>query len=213
MAEGLRERKKRQTRQYISDVATGLFLERGFEAVTVAEIAAAADVSVNTVYNYFPAKEDLFFDRSAGTVDRLARWVRGRDAGESAARAVLRELRGEVEAVSPRVGLMEGYDRFMRVIHEAPPLRSRLWSLQQEIHDTLEAALREETGAPAGDPLPDLMAGQICWIHQSVFVTIGREMLAGRKPVEVSREVLVLLDDIEDLLSETVLNYAVRAAA
>ncbi|MEU1009349.1 helix-turn-helix domain-containing protein [Streptomyces sp. NPDC005890] len=213
MAEGLRERKKRQTRQYISDVATGLFLERGFEAVTVAEIAEAANVSVNTVYNYFPAKEDLFLDRSAGMVDRLARWVRGRDAGESAARAVLRELRGEVEAVSPRVGLMEGYDRFMRVIHEAPPLRSRLWSLQQEIHDTLEAALREETGAAADDPLPDLMAGQICWIHQSVFVTIGREMLAGRKPAEVSREVLVLLDDIEDLLSEKVLNYAVRAAA
>ncbi|MET8560566.1 TetR/AcrR family transcriptional regulator [Streptomyces flaveolus] len=210
MAEGLRERKKRQTRQYISDVATGLFLERGFEAVTVAEIAEAANVSVNTVYNYFPAKEDLFFDRSAGVADRLARWVRGRDAGESAARAVLRELRGEVEAVSPRVGLMEGYDRFMRVIHEAPPLRSRLWSLQQEIHDTLEAALREETGAGADDPLPDLMAGQICWIHQSVFVTIGREMLAGRKPAEVSREVLVLLDDIEDLLSDKVLGYAVR---
>ncbi len=210
MAEGLRERKKRQTRQYISDVATGLFLERGFEAVTVAEIAEAANVSVNTVYNYFPAKEDLFFDRSAGVADRLARWVRGRDAGESAARAVLRELRGEVEAVSPRVGLMEGYDRFMRVIHEAPVLRSRLWSLQQEIHDTLEAALREETGAGADDPLPDLMAGQICWIHQSVFVAIGREMLAGRKPAEVSREVLVLLDDIEDLLSDKVLGYAVR---
>ncbi|WP_225827347.1 TetR/AcrR family transcriptional regulator [Streptomyces naphthomycinicus] len=212
MAEGLRERKKRQTRQYISDIATGLFLERGFEAVTVAEIADAANVSVNTVYNYFPAKEDLFFDRSAGMVDRLARWVRGRDAGESAARAVLRELRGEVEAVSPRVGLMEGYDRFMRVIHGAPSLRSRLWSLQQEVHDALETALREETRATAGDPLPDLIAGQICWIHQAVFVTIGREMLAGRKPAEVSREVLVLLDDIEDLLSEKVLNYAVRGA-
>ncbi|MFH9401922.1 TetR/AcrR family transcriptional regulator [Streptomyces sp. NPDC017638] len=213
MAEGLRERKKRQTRQYISDVATGLFLERGFEAVTVAEIAEAANVSVNTVYNYFPAKEDLFFDRSAGMADRLARWVRGRDAGESAARAVLRELRSEVEAVSPRVGLMPGYDRFMRVIHEAPALRSRLWSLQQEAHGILEAALREETGAAAEDPLPDLMAGQICWVQQAVFAAIGREMVAGRKPAEVSREVLVLLDDIEDLLSENVLNYAVRGEA
>jgi len=212
MAEGLRERKKRQTRQYISDVATGLFVERGFEAVTVAEIAEAANVSVNTVYNYFPAKEDLFFDRSAGMVDQLARWIRGRDAGESAARAVLRELRGEVEAVSPRVGLMAGYDRFMRVIHEAPPLRSRLWSLQQEIHDNVVVALREETGAVEGDPLPGLMAGQIRWIHHTVFVAIGREMLAGREPAEVSREVLVLLDDMEELLSEKVLNYAVRDA-
>ncbi|MEV7883610.1 TetR/AcrR family transcriptional regulator [Streptomyces sp. NPDC002817] len=210
MAEGLRERKKRETRQRISDIATGLFLEHGFVTVTIAEVAEAADVSVNTVYNYFPAKEDLFFDRSSGVVEQLSRWVRGRDVGESAARAVLRELRAEVEAVSPRVGLMAGYDRFMRCIHEAPPLRSRLWSLQQEIHDHLEATLREATGAVDADPLPGLIAGQICWVHSEVFVHIGREMVAGRNPDEVSREVLALLGDIEELLSENVLNYAVR---
>ncbi|CAL9435083.1 hypothetical protein SUDANB126_02146 [Streptomyces sp. enrichment culture] len=210
MAEGLRERKKRETRQRISDIATGLFLEHGFVTVTMAEVAEAADVSVNTVYNYFPAKEDLFFDRSKGVVDQLSRWVRGRDAGESAAHAVLRELRAEIEAVSPRVGLMEGYDRFMRVIHESPQLRSRLWSLQQEIQDHLEATLREEAGAAPDDPLPGLVAGQICWIHSTVFVTIGREMMRGRAPAEVSREVLGLVDDIEELLSGKVLGYAVR---
>ncbi|MGX1914368.1 TetR/AcrR family transcriptional regulator [Streptomyces phaeochromogenes] len=212
MAEGLRERKKRETRQRISDIATGLFLEHGFVTVTMAEVADAADVSVNTVYNYFPAKEDLFFDRSRGVVDRLSRWVRGRRVGESAAVAVLRELREEVEAVSPRVGLMEGYDRFMRVIHDAPALRSRLWSLQQEVHDDLEAALREEAGADPDDPTPGLMAGQIGWLHQTVMSEISREMMACRDPAEVSREVLALLDGMEDLLSEKVLNYAVRAA-
>jgi AcrR family transcriptional regulator len=178
--------------------------------VTVAEVADAANVSVNTVYNYFPAKEDLFLDRSEGVVDRLARWVRGREKGESAAAAVLRELRDEVEAVSPRVGLMTGYARFMQVIHEAPALRSRLWAIGQEVLVTLEEALREETGAPA-DPLPGLIAGQINWVHQTVISVIGRKMMAGRPPGEVSREVLVLLDDMEDLLSEKVLNYAVRA--
>ncbi|MDQ0751327.1 AcrR family transcriptional regulator [Streptomyces africanus] len=212
MAEGLRERKKRETRQRISDIATGLFLEHGFVTVTIADVAEAADVSVNTVYNYFPAKEDLFFDRSQGVVDRLSRWVRGRDAGESAARAVLRELRAEIEAVSPRMGLVEGYDRFMRCIEEAPPLRSRLWSIQQEVQDNLEATLREETAAGDGDPLPGLIAGQICWVHGTVFVAIGREMTKGRNPDEVSREVLVLLDDMEELLSGKVLNYAVRGA-
>ncbi|MFF4047884.1 TetR/AcrR family transcriptional regulator [Streptomyces chartreusis] len=212
MAEGLRERKKRETRQRISDIATGLFLEHGFVTVTIAEVAEAADVSVNTVYNYFPAKEDLFFDRSAGVVEQLSRWVRGRAKGESAAGAVLRELRADVESVSPRVGLMEGYDRFMRCIQEAPPLRSRLWSMQQEIHDHLESTLREEVGADAADPLPGLIAGQIAWIHQTVFVHIGREMVAGCNPGKVSREVLVLLDDIEELLSPNVLNYAVRGA-
>ncbi|MGW2704199.1 TetR/AcrR family transcriptional regulator [Streptomyces sp. NPDC001340] len=213
MAEGLRERKKRQTRQYISDVATGLFLERGFDAVTVAEIAEAANVSVNTVYNYFPAKEDLFFDRSAGMVDRLARWVRGRPAGESAVGAVLRELREEVEAVSPRVGLIPGYASFMRVIEETPALRSRLWAIAQEVQANLEQALREETGAADGDELPTLMAGQIGWVHSTVMAVISREMVKGSEPREVSREVLVLLDDVEDLLSEKVLNYAVRGSS
>ena len=60
--EGLRERKKRERRKAISDVAMGLFAERGYDAVTVAEIARAADVSEQTVFNYFPAKEDLVFD-------------------------------------------------------------------------------------------------------------------------------------------------------
>ncbi|CAM5685025.1 TetR/AcrR family transcriptional regulator [Streptomyces fumanus] len=212
MAEGLRERKKRQTRQYISDVATGLFLERGFEAVTVAEVAEAADVSVNTVYNYFPAKEDLFLDRSRGVVDRLSRWVRGRPDGESAAAAVLRELREEVESVSPRVGLMAGYARFMRVVHDSPALRSRLWAIGQEVLQDLEQTLREETGAPGDDPMPALIAGQINWVHSTVMSAIGQRMLAGGTPSRVSRETLVLLDEMEDLLSEKVLNYAVRAA-
>ncbi|GAA2438419.1 TetR/AcrR family transcriptional regulator [Streptomyces glaucus] len=212
MAEGLRERKKRQTRQYISDVATGLFLERGFEAVTVAEIAEAANVSVNTVYNYFPAKEDLFLDRSKGVVDQLSRWVRGRRDGESAAGAVLRELREEVESVSPRAGLFAGYAQFMKVVDESSALRSRLWAIGQEVLDDLERTLREETGAPDDDPVPSLMAGQIGWLHSTVRAAVGRGMLAGGEPNEVSREVLLLLDEMEGLLSEKVLNYAVRGA-
>ncbi|MEU0224349.1 TetR/AcrR family transcriptional regulator [Streptomyces sp. NPDC006284] len=213
MAEGLRERKKRQTRQYISDVATGLFLERGFETVTVAEVADAANVSVNTVYNYFPAKEDLFLDRTKGVVDRLSRWVRGRRDGESAARAVLRELREEVESVSPRLGLMDGYAAFMRVIQDSPALRSRMWAIGQEVLLDLERTLREEAGGTDDDVTPALMAGQINWLHGTVVATIGQRMLAGGRPSQVSREVLLLLDEMEELLSEKVLNYAVRGAA
>ncbi|MFE0369614.1 TetR/AcrR family transcriptional regulator [Streptomyces tendae] len=212
MAEGLRERKKRQTRQYISDVATGLFLERGFEAVTVAEVADAANVSVNTVYNYFPAKEDLFLDRSKGVVDRLSRWVRGRRDGESAAGAVLRELRDEVESVSPRVGLMDGYATFMKVIQDSPALRSRMWAIGQEVLLNLEHTLREETGSADDDMTPTLMAGQINWLHGTVLAAIGGRMVAGGKPSEVSRDMLLLLDEMEELLSEKVLNYAVRGA-
>lgn len=212
MAEGLRERKKRQTRQHLSDVATGLFLERGFDAVTIAEIAQAADVSANTVYNYFPTKEDLFLDRSRGIVDRLSRYVRARDRGESAGEAVLRELRAQVEGVSPTVGLMEGYERFMRVIEGADGLKARLWHVQQEALLHLEATLLEESGAEPGDATPALVAGQLSWVHSTLMGYIGREMVAGRRAAEVSRDALVLLDDIEDLLGEKVLNYARHAA-
>lgn len=212
MAEGLRERKKRQVRQHISDLATGLFLERGFVAVTVAEIAELADVSVNTIYNYFPAKEDLFLDRMTGVTQRVARFVRGRDKGESAAEAVLRELRSLAVSVSPELGLMDGFADFMRVIEEAPTLQARLGRLQRELLDAVVTTLREETGAPADDPLPDLVGGQLAWIEGALVGHISQEMLAGRKAVEVSRDALVLLDEIEELLGEKVLNYARRAA-
>ncbi|MEO3764549.1 TetR/AcrR family transcriptional regulator [Streptomyces sp. B8F3] len=212
MAEGLRERKKRQTRQLISDVATGLFLERGFDAVTVAEVAEAADVSVNTVYNYFPAKEDLFLDRSRGLVERTSRDVRGRAAGESAADAVLRGLRNDVEAGSGLVGLNPGIGKFLVVVQEANALQARLWQMQQEGVLHLAATLREETGAAADDPLPELIAGQLSWVTNALFDFIRREMIAGGDPAAVSRAALVLLDEMADLLGQRVLNYARRPA-
>lgn len=208
--EGLRERKKRRTRQHISDVATGMFLGRGFDAVTIAEIAEAAEVSVNTVYNYFPAKEDLFLDRSAGIVERLSRYVRARDVGESAATAVLRELRAEVEVVSPRVGLFDGYAEFMRVLHNAPTLRARLWYVQQEALQHVVDTLREETDAGPDDPLPLLMGGQIAWLQSTLMAFIGGRMVGGQPANEVSRAALELLDEIEGVWGEAVLNYAVR---
>ncbi|GGV43133.1 TetR family transcriptional regulator [Streptomyces longisporoflavus] len=210
MAEGLRERKKRQTKQRISDVATGLFLERGFVTVTVAEVAEAADVSVNTVYNYFPVKEDLFLDRGEAVVDRLSGYVRGRRPGESAAGAVLRALRADVEGVSPHVGLFPGWADFMKVITEAHALRSRLWEIQQQALGQLTKTLAEEAGADEGDPMPGLIAGQLSWIHGTLMAWIGDEMTKRRKPAEVSRDALVLLDEMEGLLGEKVLNYAVR---
>src|ERR1700754_4316982 len=68
---GLRAWKKERTRTTISDVATGLFMRDGFEEGTVAQIAAAAEVSVKTVFNYFPSKEDLFFDRADHVIGAL----------------------------------------------------------------------------------------------------------------------------------------------
>ncbi|MGP3999260.1 TetR/AcrR family transcriptional regulator [Streptomyces sp. 8N706] len=211
-AEGLRERKKRQTRQHISDVATGLFMERSFDAVTIAEVAEAAEVSVNTVYNYFPAKEDLFFDREDAVVDRLAAMVRGRRMGESAARAVLRGLRDDLVAVSPSIGLTEGYAAFATVVRESPALVARLHLIQQRAVDAVEQALREESGTGPGDAMPELVAGQLGWLNGTVVSGVRRAMSEGLRPAEASRAVLDKLDQVEELLGEKVLNYAVRSA-
>jgi len=209
-AEGLRERKKRRTRLAISDVATGLFLEHGFDAVTVARIAHAAEVSVNTVYNYFPAKEDLFFDREADAVDRLSRVVRERPIGVSATRAILESLRRAIERREPEIGLTPGHDRFLRVIQESSALMARVWRMQQRGADALAATLAEEAGAEPGDPVPELIAGQLAGIQQAIFRGIGREMAAGDDPDDVADAALRRLDAVEALLGEQVLNYATR---
>src|ERR1700753_4187054 len=77
--EGLRERKKRLTRKLLSDTATRMFIDRGFDEVTIADIAAACGVSEKTVWNYFPAKETLLLDVEDVTVDALRREI-GRGA-------------------------------------------------------------------------------------------------------------------------------------
>src|SRR4051812_49722088 len=97
----LRESNKARTRLAISDEATRLFVERGFENVTLAEIAEAAHVSVKTVFNYFASKEELFFDRFDDVRDALFDAVRQRPPGMcvlEAIRGVLADRRGAVDA-------------------------------------------------------------------------------------------------------------------
>jgi hypothetical protein len=81
-----------------------------------------------------------------------------------------------------------------------------------EALEDIEETLREETGAAPGDTLPTLVAGQLSWMQSTVMGCIGCEMVGGRAPAEVSREALVLLDDIEDMLGQKVLKYAMRGA-
>src|ERR671933_2466057 len=92
MSTGLRERKKQQTRELIANTARRLFGERGFEAVTVAEVARAADVAEKTVFNYFATKEDLFYSGMEAFEERLLGAVRDREPGETALAAFRRFL-------------------------------------------------------------------------------------------------------------------------
>src|SRR5271168_1795879 len=128
---GLRERKKRRTRQQISDVATSLFVARGFDHVKVSEIAAIVGVSEKTVYNYFPTKESLVFDRADEGIARLAAALREREAGESPAKAVLRALGEDLLELEE---LPEEVHMFMPVFAEmvasTPSLRAAWLDLQ-----------------------------------------------------------------------------------
>ncbi len=117
---GLRERKKQQTRELIVRVALDLFLKQGFAATTIPEIADAADVSPRTVSSYFPAKEDLVFDHTAATFDRLASRLDERRDGETTAEA----LRDWIASEAPQWDEDEELLRRRRVIHESEHLQA-----------------------------------------------------------------------------------------
>ncbi|MFC7388241.1 TetR/AcrR family transcriptional regulator [Sphaerisporangium rhizosphaerae] len=151
---GLRERKKRQTRQLISDVASGLFLMRGFDNVTVAEVAEAANVSAKTVFNYFPRKEDLFLDRVPEVVELVTRAVRDRPEGRpplAALRRLIFELLRSGHALS---GIREGQQAFWQVILDSPALRARVREALEDLEALIAALLAEATGAGPGDAGP-----------------------------------------------------------
>ncbi|MFC4586015.1 TetR/AcrR family transcriptional regulator [Sphaerisporangium corydalis] len=210
MSEGLRERKKRQTRQRISDVAIGLFVARGFDNVTIAEVAAAAEVSVNTVYNYFQAKEDLVLPPEEASPQRLADIVRERRPGRSAAHAVLSRLRQEVRGRERRLGLSEGFGRVLEMMRAAPTLTARLEWLAHQMTAELADQLAQETGATPGDPLPRAVAWQLGSLHSMVLSEIGRRTAADERPSVIAANVLELIDAAEDLMGERLLSYAVR---
>ena len=155
--DGLRERKKRATRQLISDVATALFSERGFDHVTVDEVAIAANVSKMTVFNYFARKEDLLFDRSDEPLElvreRLA--ARGNQAPLTALRALVHEL---AEARHQLVRMTPLVAEFWDVVAASPALRAHTRRLAAELERDLGRLLAETVGAPSGEPIAQLVA-------------------------------------------------------
>ena len=138
---GRRERKKRQTRQVISDVATTLFLERGFDAVTVAEVARAADVAVQTVFNHFPTKEDLFFDEQGwwrGPARAIREAPADADPVDVLEASYLAGIRDRLE-----VGHLATWKQFVRTIEDSPALLARRRLNAAELETLLTAALDE----------------------------------------------------------------------
>ena len=142
---GRRERKKAATRKAISDVATMMFLERGFDNVSIREVADAADVSPTTVFAHFPQKEALVFDEDDEQRDRLVAAVRDRPAGRTINRAIhdfyAAELRANVDEHGNDVTRI-----FMRFLNETPALRDYAAKMWLRHEDALADAIAEELG-------------------------------------------------------------------
>jgi AcrR family transcriptional regulator len=174
---GLRERKKAKTRLAISEVATKMFIERGFDAVTVAEVAAAADVSVATIFNYFETKEDLFFDREGEVIAAHSRVLRERAVGETVASALRRAFYEAIDASLPRLGSDGG--SFLRTLEASPALRARARFALEKTEAALAETLAEETGAAADDRTPRVVAAMIVAIEQVLMEDARAAILRG----------------------------------
>ncbi len=188
--EGLRERKKRLTRQRISDVATTLFLVRGFDNVRVSQIAEIVGVSEKTVFNYFPTKESLVFDRADEDVERMAAVLRERDAGESPTKAMLRALGEEPEELEE---LPDEVHMFMPLFSEmvaaTPELNAAWLALHARLVEVATQALAEHAEVDPRDPEPMIAARAIVGLVEVQYASRIRHIEAGLRGAELREAV------------------------
>ncbi len=154
----LRTRKRLATRQNISNVATRLFFERGFDHVTVDEIAAAADVGRMTVFNYFPRKEDMLFDRDEEAREMLHEALRQRGAGVAPIEAYRLFAHRLVAEESPAVDFSARSQGFVKTIEGSETLKARVRAIRDEIAQVVAVALSECVGREPTDPDAKLAA-------------------------------------------------------
>ncbi|MEV5963644.1 TetR family transcriptional regulator [Kribbella sp. NPDC051952] len=205
---GLRERKKQLARQQISDVATRLFLERGFDEVTIAEVAEAAGVAKMTVTNYFPRKEDLVFDQHAELVSHAAEAIAARESGESALAALHRAYFAALDVRAASVGLAgEG---FVKMITGSPALLARLREIDEQREAAIAATLAAETSAAVDDITVAVAAAQLAAVHRVLFRQALRMTLEGRTRADTIDELSGMARQAFAQLEPSLSRYAVR---
>jgi AcrR family transcriptional regulator len=208
MTSGLRERRKRETRQAISDIATEMFASRGFDQVTIAEIAATAGVAKMTVTNYFPRKEDLVFDRAEGIVRQLADAIATRAPGESLLAAVRRDYADAVARGDVSLGLSS--PAFARMIQDAPALASRALEMLNQREQALGDAIAAETGTDG--PQQRVAAALLASVHRVLSAEATRRSLAGQPREEILAVLAAEATAAFDLLEPSLGRYLIRPA-
>jgi AcrR family transcriptional regulator len=193
-AEGLRERKKRLMRQQLSDTATRMFLERGFDAVRVSEIAEACGVSEKTVFNYFPVKEALILDRLDATVAALRTGLA--DPGVSPVEAALRILDAELGAMTSWLAAQDdpvqagaSIRRFGALIQAAPSLRAHQSDMMDQFVAVAAAALAGRAAMSPDDPEPRIAATALLGLWRVQFQALGKYLDGTRTPAQLHQAV------------------------
>jgi AcrR family transcriptional regulator len=187
------ERGGPQTRAKIAEVAARLFADRGFDAVTVAEVAREAGVSSVTVFKHFPRKEDLYLDRSEDAVELLRAVVRDRPAGATVLTSLQEVTLGLFEARHVLAGLDERSDPFFRTVAASPALISRAREIAADLQRTLAEELDRDE-AFAGNA--ELLAAFFIAGYSTVLVGNARRRLAGESVEDVAEDHRARLEEV-----------------
>ncbi len=203
---GLRERKKRLMRQQLSDTATRMFLERGFGAVRVAEIAEACGVSEKTVFNYFPTKESLILDRLESTMAAVQAGLA--EPGVAPVQAVLRILDEELGAMTSWLAAQDdpalagaAIRRFGTLIWETPSLRSYQSDMLDQLTSMAAGILAGRAGLSPDDPEPRIAATALLGLWRIQYRALLRHLDGTRTPVQVHQAVAAEVDRAARLIS------------
>ena len=189
-----RSRKRLATRQGISDVATRLFLERGFDRVTVDEIAEAADVGRMTVFNHFPRKEDLLFDRDEETREILREALRQRDPRVTPTETLRLFAHRLVARRSPLVEFSARSQGFIETVEGSETLKARARAIRDELAQVVTVALAECVGQLPTDPTAQLAAGLFLATWTVAFLHAHRTFRRSRSTQDARATFLALVD-------------------
>jgi AcrR family transcriptional regulator len=208
---GLRERKKLKTRQAIADTAMRLFLERGFDNVSISEIARATDVSDKTVFNYFPTKEDLFYSRFETFEAALLEAIRERPRGESYVAAFRSFLQGQRGLLAKQdADAQQQLRALTRTIVSSRPLLVREEQILAGYTRSLAALIAEETGAREDDVEARVVATALIGVHRVLIDYSRRRVLAGDDHKRIARGVRAQTDKALSVLEHGLAGFGAR---